>query len=391
MPLVAVIATLLSANDLSRIVGGTVVTDQQRVPYMTAVGIVDRGRFMHICGGTLISSRLVLTAAHCIAVHRERLLESGVVFIGQTAPSDAKSAINISQVHIHPRFSEASLHMDVGAVRLAHSAPKTRTPALPSVDSTYAGRYASILGWGTVAEGSSLLSHQLLEAVVPVDAECGRYAAELITPSMICAGAPGKDACQGDSGGPLLMCDTPNGCEVIGVTSWGNGCARRDFPGVYAKVFPARDWLEQLILQPAWSDCSGRDASRDQQALGNGVCDDGTTASSAVNFNCEAFQCDRGDCGTSCLPGAIRDCNGVSADSSWLGDGQCDDGTFGIDFNCPIFACDRGDCPCPTARIQIKAGVLRSAYRSQCCGLGDDCVVQVDQVAAEPRLRISAP
>jgi secreted trypsin-like serine protease len=97
----------------------------------------------------------------------------------------------------------------------------------------------TIMGWGATREGGST-SRYLLKATVPFvsDATCqSSYGSDLVPADMLCAGplAGGTDTCQGDSGGPMIK--TVNGTPVqVGIVSWGNGCARRNYPGVYTEV-----------------------------------------------------------------------------------------------------------------------------------------------------------
>jgi len=100
-----------------------------------------------------------------------------------------------------------------------------------------------VSGWGTLSSGGSLPSQlQAVEVYITPHAECNAdYAAYGgITDNMICAAVPGggKDACQGDSGGPLVV-----GSQLVGIVSWGVGCAEADYPGVYSNVATLRSFV----------------------------------------------------------------------------------------------------------------------------------------------------
>lgn len=107
------------------------------------------------------------------------------------------------------------------------------------------GQMATVTGWGGLYEDGPT-SYQLQSVVITVkDPAFCRNSYEPIlqfdyTERMFCAGAPGKDACQGDSGGPLVINN-----KLAGITSFGNGCARDDYPGVYAKVSQFLDWINE--------------------------------------------------------------------------------------------------------------------------------------------------
>ena len=108
-------------------------------------------------------------------------------------------------------------------------------------------------GWGTTSSGgSSPTNLRYVQVPAITNAKCNEDEAYngLITDSMLCAGLPGtggKDACQGDSGGPYV-CDENGKAVVAGVVSWGFGCARPEYPGVYARNTEALQWIKDNMV-----------------------------------------------------------------------------------------------------------------------------------------------
>ena len=85
---------------------------------------------------------------------------------------------------------------------------------------------------------------------MPVDESCGNYSPSSITDAMICAGQSGLDSCQGDSGGPLV--EKKNGDSkyyLVGIVSWGRGCAAAGYPGVYARTSHFGSWINGHISE----------------------------------------------------------------------------------------------------------------------------------------------
>lgn len=104
-------------------------------------------------------------------------------------------------------------------------------------------RFAVVSGWGNTKE-SGKAAKVLQKVHVPVipQRECEwAYIPVNITTNMFCAGFYGHDSCQGDSGGPLM-----SGGRQIGIVSWGNGCGRSSFPGVYTNVEKFRHWIREV-------------------------------------------------------------------------------------------------------------------------------------------------
>lgn len=214
-----------------RIVGGdrAEISDH---PY--AVYLADRQGDQY-CGGTLVASDRVVTAAHCIAeTEPERIT---VVAGRQDTRSDDGVETGVRAMWIPEEYSNVGEGNDIAVLQLARKMPY-RTLALAGRndgDLYTPGRKATVLGWGQTAE-SGERSPVLRSARVPLrkDSACERAYDEGYQPDdMVCAGYPdgGVDACQGDSGGPLV-----SGGKLIGIVSWGEGCARPGKPGVYTEV-----------------------------------------------------------------------------------------------------------------------------------------------------------
>jgi secreted trypsin-like serine protease len=132
---------------------------------------------------------------------------------------------------------------DVAVLTLAEPLPGETLPLVDANDTaSYApGTEATVLGWGRTAEGANP-SPALRQVQVPIetDAECARSVPEYRPGAMVCAGYPrgGKDACEGDSGGPMVV-----GGRLVGVVSYGRGCARPGQPGIYTRLAGYRDQL----------------------------------------------------------------------------------------------------------------------------------------------------
>ena len=205
----------------------------------------------HFCGGALVREDWVITAAHCVQGDSpsQVKVKIGLHNVNGTQGSITRS---VSQIIIHPSYSSWSLNNDYAILQL--SQPITNFEPIQLVTDTSHDEepvMATTMGWGATQSGG-WGSNILLEVDVPIDDSCGNYSNSDITNNMVCAGfnTGGYDSCQGDSGGPLIMTNSDGEYELIGIVSWGYGCAEPGYPGVYAKVHSRLDWFFSYIGEP---------------------------------------------------------------------------------------------------------------------------------------------
>lgn len=238
----------------TRIVGGSEV-DISRHPHqisMRAKSILSPGDpYRHSCGGSIISSTYILTAAHCIigTVASQILVVAGS---NNRRGSDGV-AVPVEKMLMHNGYDSNTFNYDVALLKLPVPLPLNNLTirAIELADkSPNPGMMATATGWGRLTEGG-VAPETLQEVNVPIVSRsvCSDdYGPKInITDAMLCAGyrgVGGKDSCQNDSGGPLIV----NG-KLTGIISWGFGCGRPEYPGVYADVAHVREWINDGIRQ----------------------------------------------------------------------------------------------------------------------------------------------
>jgi secreted trypsin-like serine protease len=249
------LVALAAPGSASAVIGGKTV-QSGAYPYVVAVGDAQGPE----CGGTLIAASVVLTAAHCVAGRQAssvRVLLGSHALPASFAVAEASGrATRVTAVYVHPKFTPEGLHYDAALLLLAHPAAGLRAIAM-SAASPAAGTRVSAAGWGMTKEHGATSPGHLRSVSVAVGTarSCGGGATpgRYFAPSMLCAGSPGRDTCSGDSGGPLVA--TLHGrLELVGITSFGIGCAEPRHPGMYTRVSSIRAWaLEQVARSTAAS------------------------------------------------------------------------------------------------------------------------------------------
>lgn len=252
---------------VSLIIGNQIANGQLAAPRIVGGGIAVEHEFpwqiwLHptnyagvYCGAALINSSWAVTAAHCVDGETPATLVVELGMHNILGSNPLRQTKTLSQIIIHPLYNRNTQDYDMALLQF--TTPATINSAVApislaaSTDSALyaAGVNAVVSGWGTTSSGGAV-SSTLRKATVPIVANttCNTNYGGGITARMMCAGLPqgGVDSCQGDSGGPLFVNDagTP---KLVGVVSWGEGCALAGKPGVYANVQNLRSWIAGYV------------------------------------------------------------------------------------------------------------------------------------------------
>ncbi|GBG25498.1 Serine protease 30 [Hondaea fermentalgiana] len=247
-----------------RIVGGTTISPLEN-PWMVHISMNFPG-YSTLCGGTYIgsassTSHYFLTVAQCIPTDRSNLASYYVSFLRDDL-DDAydEDGFYFSQpyyaalLHVHPLFNTTDTN-DIAIVETnAYASPST-LPSPVSLATAASllkdGTSVQVLGYGTTSEYGEL-DNELRSAYLNV-VNSGTCASayevtsdEVDFDQYICAAAPGKDTCQGDAGGPLFLTQGSQDVQ-LGITSFGYGCAREGYPGIYTRVAFHTDWIDSVV------------------------------------------------------------------------------------------------------------------------------------------------
>ncbi|XP_060871616.1 protein masquerade [Metopolophium dirhodum] len=247
-----------SRTRTSRVVGGE---DADAAEWCWQVALINSLN-QYLCGGALIGTQWVLTAAHCVT----NIVRSGDAIYVRVGDHDltrkygspGAQTLRVATTYIHHNHNSQTLDNDIALLKLHGQAELKDGVCLVCLPargvSHAAGKRCTVTGYGYMGEAGPI-PLRIREAEIPVvsDTECIRKINAvtekifILPASSFCAGGEaGNDACQGDGGGPLV-CQDDGFFELAGLVSWGFGCGRIDVPGVYVKVSSFIGWINQII------------------------------------------------------------------------------------------------------------------------------------------------
>ncbi|XP_033246078.1 serine-rich adhesin for platelets [Drosophila miranda] len=242
-----------------RIVGGVEAPNGQW-PWMAAIFLHGPKRTEFWCGGSLIGTKYILTAAHCTRDSRQKpfaarqfTVRLGDIDLSTDAEPSDPVTFAVKEVRTHERFSRIGFYNDIAILVLDKPVRKSKyviPVCLPKgirmpPKERLPGRRATVVGWGTTYYGGKESTSQR-QAELPIwrNEDCDRSYFQPINENFLCAGYSdgGVDACQGDSGGPLMMRYDSHWVQ-LGVVSFGNKCGEPGYPGVYTRVTEYLEWI----------------------------------------------------------------------------------------------------------------------------------------------------
>ncbi|XP_041850159.1 coagulation factor VII [Melanotaenia boesemani] len=213
--------------------------------------LIHRSDGFGFCGGTLVSDRWVVSAAHCFEESADYVT---IGDLDKQRPDPGEQLIKIQEVILHPHFHSFTFDSDIALLYLTQPVLRGPTAAPACLPDAHLSKYllkdenrGVVSGWGAT-EHLGLSSRFLKKVTLPVVSyqACTTTIEQVITDNMFCAGYldMSLDACSGDSGGPFVV-HYRGTWFLTGVVSWGEGCAALGKLGVYTRLGNFLNWIRE--------------------------------------------------------------------------------------------------------------------------------------------------
>lgn len=246
-------------KDQAKIVNGALAAPGA-YPWQVSLGVswIADPYQAHFCGGSVFNETWIVTAAHCLVDTEPRDV---VVTAGTNVLGVGGSRHNVNRVIVNRTYAVTTQDNDIALIELieplvlgATVRPVVLLSAQEETQLLVKDAPLVVVGWGATVQGGQKVRDLRFVEIPLVDrSSCNRPLAYdgQITANMICAGvtAGGTDSCQGDSGGPLTV-GTKTAPRLAGIVSWGEGCAKPNRVGVYARVANYGSWVQACVASP---------------------------------------------------------------------------------------------------------------------------------------------
>ncbi len=249
LALFSLLTLSLSVSANEKIVGGEKVTDPTEAPFIVSLD--------GACGGSIISSKWVLTAAHCAGYFKT--VKGGILNLKEQGVT-----VNVKRVIKHPEYNSKTFSNDLALVELEKEldlsgdnikAVRLASPVFASHGGQDPGIDATVFGFGNLGSWRPNSTKDLFKVIVPIvsheEANSSSSYKGKVDETMLPAGyaGGGKDSCQGDSGGPMVVYNHRNQAVQVGVVSWGEGCAAANKYGIYSNIAHNYMWIIKTIRE----------------------------------------------------------------------------------------------------------------------------------------------
>ncbi|XP_074053863.1 putative serine protease 45 isoform X3 [Macrotis lagotis] len=243
-----------------------IIQGQNAVPCKWPWHVSLKIHHLYSCGGSLIDTEWVLTAAHCVMWNYDYTVELGDIYYN----SKDSTVAYVKDIIIHPSYTDLFIiKNDLALIQLqspVNLSRKIQPICLPSNKFNLKnGTRCWVTGWGLTQRPEQASEDDYPSRLQEADLyiieknHCNKMLAKalffttvfpIISNEMLCAYHPqGKDSCQGDSGG-ALACEVGEDTWVqAGIVSWGIGCGNPEIPGIYTRVSSFSTWIIKTINQ----------------------------------------------------------------------------------------------------------------------------------------------